>query len=211
MGHSFGTYVALKTVQAHPEKYAGYFAMSQIVDQKRSEYLAFDYMKDCYEKSGNTRMLKEFAKYDIKNSREDYEKYFFSGVRDKAMHELGVGTARDMHDVISGIFLPSLRCKTYTQAERIMIWKGKIGSKDFPVDKDSTQEFNAFEEVLKVEVPIYFLVGKFDYTCCASLQREYYEALEAPYKVLYEFENSAHSPVYEEPAVAKEILRKQYP
>ena len=63
-GHSFGTYLALRTVQAHPERYCCYIAMSQIVDQKQSEYLAFDYMHEQYEKNGNGRMVKKFGKYD---------------------------------------------------------------------------------------------------------------------------------------------------
>lgn len=206
MGHSFGTYIALKTVQAYPEKYQCYLAMSQIVDQPESEYLAFDYMAEQYEKSGNAKMAARFRQYDIRASREDYDEYFFSGLRDKAMHDLGVGTARNMHSVISGIFLPSLRCTAYTQAERINIWKSKALSKAFPVTRDAIGNFNAFAEIPKVEIPIFFLVGKYDYTCCASLQQKYYETVEAPQKELYVFENSAHSPIYEEFDEGKRVL-----
>ena len=208
MGHSFGTYIALKTVQAHPDKYACYLAMSQITDQKKSEYLAYDYMKACYEESGNTKMLEQFGKYDIRNSKDDYENYFFSGIRDKAMHSLGIGTARNMKSVITGIFLPSLRCKAYTQAQRIKIWKGKMASNTFPVTSDSHDKFNAFEDVPKVEIPVVFLVGKYDYTCHFSLQQKYYEELEAPSKAIYIFENSAHSPIYEEYDTAKRVLEE---
>lgn len=208
MGHSFGTYIALKTVQSHPDKYVCYLAMSQITDQKRSECMAYDYMKDCYEKSGNTKMPEQFEQYDIMNSKDDYEAYFFSGLRDKAMHDLGIGTTRDMKSVITGIFLPSLRCKAYTQTQRIMIWKGKMASNSFRVTSDSHNRFNAFKDVPKVEIPVVFLVGKYDYTCHFLLQQEYYEALEAPGKKIYIFENSAHSPLYEESDVAKEVLEE---
>ncbi len=205
MGHSFGTYIALKTVQAHPERYCCYIAMSQIVDQKQSEYLAFDYMREQYEKNGNSSMVTKFQKYDIRNSIEDYDEYFFSGLRDKAMHDLGVGTTRDMHSVISGIFFPSLRCSAYTQAERIRIWKGKAQAKSFPVTQEAII-FNAYEDVPQIEIPICFVVGKYDYTCCASLQQEYYEYIDAPEKELYLFENSAHSPLYEEYEKGKQVL-----
>ncbi len=205
MGHSFGTYLALKTVQAHPERYCCYIAMSQIVDQKQSEYLAFDYMCEQYKKDGNSRMVTQFQKYDIRNSIEDYDEYFFSGLRDKAMHDLGVGTARNMKSVISGIFFPSLRCSAYTQAERIWIWKGKAQARSFPVTQEAIT-FNAYEDVPRIEIPICFVVGKYDYTCCASLQQDYYEYIDAPEKELYLFENSAHSPLYEENANGKQVL-----
>ena len=205
MGHSFGTYLALKTVQIHPELYKAYIAMSQIVNQPESEYLAFDYMKEQYENNGNTKMAAQFNKYDIRSSGDDYEAYFFSGLRDKAMHDLGVGTARNMSSVISGIFLPSLKCKAYTQTERINIWRGKALSGSFPVTKDAIS-FNALEDVPEIEIPIIFIAGRYDYTCCASLQEEYFHRIKAPEKELYVFENSAHSPLYEEYNKAKQVL-----
>ena len=212
MGHSFGTYLALKTVQRHPELYKAYIAMSQIVNQPESEYLAFDYMKEQYEHNGNAKMVEQFNKYDIRSSGKDYDAYFFSGLRDKAMHDLGVGTTRDMRSVISGIFFPSLKCKAYTQAERINIWRGKARSASFPVTKDAIS-FNAPQDVPEIEIPIIFIVGSYDYTCCAGLQKEYFDHIKAPEKELYVFENSAHSPLYEEYDKAKQVLadiRKKY-
>lgn len=112
-----------------------------------------------------------------------------------------------MSSVISGIFLPSLRCKDYTWKERINIWKGKIVSMQFPVVEDSMQ-FNVFEEVPSLEIPIYFFAGQFDYTCCYSLQKEYFEQIDAPEKRFYSFADSAHSPILEEPEEAKENLQE---
>ena len=205
MGHSFGTYVAIKTVQAHPERYRCYIGMSQIVDQKQSEYLAFDWMKEQYAKNGDKKMLRRFSKYDIRSSEKDYDDYFFSGLRDEAMHDLGVGTARDMRSVISGIFFPSLRCTAYTQRKRINIWRGKAAARDYPAAKDAIV-FNAFSDVPSLEVPVCFLAGKYDYTCCYSLQQEYFDRVEAPQKRFYTFENSAHSPVYEEYGEGRRVL-----
>lgn len=152
--------------------------------------------------------MEQFGKYDIRNSKDDYENYFFSGIRDKAMHNLGIGTARNMKSVITGIFLPSLRCKAYSQTQRIKIWKGKMAANAFPVTSDSHDKFNAFEDVPKVEIPVVFFVGKYDYTCLFSLQQKYYEALEAPGKEIHIFENSAHSPIYEEYDTAKRVLEE---
>lgn len=206
LGHSFGSYVALKTVQLYPQYYHAYFAMAQNCNQKESEYRAYDYMKEQYQLSGNDKMVKKFEECPIRESEEMYEKYFSSSLRDTAMHDLGVGTTRDMESVISGIFFPSLKCTDYTWQERINIWKGKAVSMQFSVVEDSIQ-FNAFEEVPSLEIPIYFLAGQYDYTCCYSLQKEYYEHIQAPEKEFYTFENSAHSPIYEEPDKALEIGR----
>lgn len=44
MGHSFGTYVGLKTVSQNPELYHAYIAMAQIAKQVESETIAYSYM-----------------------------------------------------------------------------------------------------------------------------------------------------------------------
>lgn len=203
MGHSFGTGIGLRTVSLYPELYQAYIAISQKTNQRESEYLAYDYMLEQYQKAGNKKRIKQFEECPIRESEEMYRKYKSSMLRDEAMHELGVGTARNMDSVITGIFLPSLRCTAYTPIERIHIWRGKAFANTTPVDHD---EFNAFEEIQKVEIPIYFLAGKYDYTCCYSLQKEYYEMVQAPVKGFYTFENSAHSPLFEEPDKGLKIL-----
>ncbi len=212
MGHSFGSYIAVKTIQQYPDYYNAYIAMAQNCNQIESEYLAYDYMKSLYEQSDNRKMVEKFEECPIRESDEMYEKYFSSSLRDTAMHELGVGTTRDMDSVITGIFFPSLRCTAYTWQERINIWRGKGASVRFPVVDDSTH-FNAFEQAPTLPIPVYFFAGKYDYTCCYSLQYKYYEHVGAPIKKFYEFEESAHSPVFEEPEKARgfieEILEPQ--
>lgn len=203
MGHSFGTGIGLRTVSLYPELYQAYIAISQKTNQRESEYLAYDYMLEQYQKAGNKKRIKQFEECPIRESEEMYRKYKSSMLRDEAMHELGVGTARNMDSVIKGIFLTSLRCTAYTPIERINIWRGKAFANTTPVNHD---EFNAFEEIQKVEIPVYFMAGKYDYTCCYSMQKEYYEQLEAPVKGFYTFENSAHSPLFEEPEKGLEIL-----
>lgn len=69
-------------------------------------------------------------------------------------------------------------------------------------------EFNAFDTIHSLEIPVYFLVGAYDYTCCYSLQRQYFNVIKAPLKGFYTFDNSAHSPLFEEPEKAIKILKE---
>lgn len=204
-GHSFGTYLGLLTVKEYPEKYHAYIAMSQMVNQRQSEQLAYDYMREQYVAMKNKKKIAEFDKYPIESSDEAYEAYFSSSLRDTAMHELGIGTMRNMHSVISGIFFPSLRCRAYTIKERINIWRGKAFITNAPVAIERTL-FNAYTETTSLKIPVYFLGGVYDYTCNYQLQKNYYEQLDAPVKGFYTFENSAHSPLFEETERAMDIL-----
>ncbi|UWD48569.1 alpha/beta hydrolase [Clostridioides difficile] len=206
-GHSFGTYIGILTASRYPELYNAYISMAQITDQEKSEKLAYNYMLEQYKLVGNTKMVKKFESYPILTNDKAYKSYYNSSLRDTAMHDLGVGTTHDMDSVITGIFFPSLRCTVYSPFERINIWRGKSLSNTTPIVADTTQ-FNAFLEVPTLDIPIYFLAGRYDYTCCYSLQKYYYEQIQAPIKAFYTFNNSAHSPLFEEPKKAMNILRQ---
>lgn len=206
LGHSFGTYIGLLTAQAAPEKYRAYIAMSQIADQPQSELLTYNTMKAEYAARGDQKMVQKLENYQTDTADTAWlRRWFAAPERDTAMHELGGGTMAAMKSVITGIFFPTLRCTDYTQIERIRIWQGKAFVQKAPVAYDR-MEFVAEDSVPKLEIPIYFLAGKQDLTCCYAMQKEYYDQLKAPLKGFYSFEHSAHSPLFEEPAHAVEIF-----
>lgn len=196
--HSFGTSIGIQAINKCPEMYYAYISVSQIAEQEQSEQLAYEYMLSACEQEGRQSLHKKLVKNPIGT-----ESYFGSGTRDKAMHTLGLGTTRDMKSVITGIFFPSLRMTDYSLIERVNIWRGKIFSGQ---TMQGNFSFNAFETVDSVQIPVYFLAGKYDYTCCYELQKKYFESLDAPEKYFYTFENSAHSPLFEEPEKAEEII-----
>ncbi len=53
-----------------------------------------------------------------------------------------------------------------------------------------------------------FFHGKYDYTVSYPLARAYLDTLQAPIKGFYTFENSAHSPMFEEPDRMRQILQE---
>ncbi|MBN2779098.1 MAG: alpha/beta hydrolase [Bacteroidales bacterium] len=202
MAHSGGSFSAMQLVAKAPEHFHAYLAVAQITNQQESEKLAFEYMTNEYRKRGDKKMLKEFSKYDI--NKLNNPKYYV--MRDKPMHHLGIGTTHEMKSVITGVFFPVMKNKDYTFRERINIWRGKsfttktVGLWSELVLTDITQK------VKKIEVPIYFFHGVYDYTVSYKLAKSYYEMLVAPEKAFYSFENSAHSPMFEESQKFGEII-----
>ena len=67
---------------------------------------------------------------------------------------------------------------------------------------------NLPEKIQELDVPVYFFHGRHDYTCDYSLAKAWFDNLEAPMKGFYTFENSAHSPLFEEPEKARAILTR---
>jgi pimeloyl-ACP methyl ester carboxylesterase len=123
------------------------------------------------------------------------------------MHGAGIGTTREMDSVVTGIFLPSWQFREYTLGEKINLWRGKITSRKSGL-WDKMQATDMAQTVTELEIPAYFFHGKYDYTCAYPLAKEYFGKLNAPLKGFYTFENSAHSPIFEEPDKALKILRE---
>lgn len=146
-----------------------------------------------------------FTDNAVLSMSDEMTQAYFAKTRDKAMHKLGVGTTRDMKSVVTGIFFPSLRMKDFTVTERINVWKGKSFAADTAVVEESFN-FVAAKEVSKLNVPFYVFAGKYDYTTAYSTQKEFFDFVDADVKGFYTFENSAHSPVFEEPTRAVEIF-----
>jgi len=212
LGHSFGTYIGLNIAYQHPELFNAYIDMSMIIDQNLSEYMAYHYMYETYKAEGKLEKVKALDKYynlfETKSSinfDDPITKQYFEKVRDNFMHELGIGTTHDMKSVITGIFFPSFRIKDFSLMEKINIWRAKISTSDACVISDAFN-FNAFETIKELKIPFYVFAGKYDYTTTYDIQKQYFNQLHAPLKKFYSFENSAHSPLFEENEKAIEII-----
>lgn len=203
MGRSGGSFIGIQAAARAPELYHAYIGVGQISDQLRSERLAYEYMLGQYREQGNAKMARRLeAAPVVDGTPKAYLKW-----RDKAMHELGVGTMRDMHSVITGIFIPSLTCRAYTLREKVNMWRGKAQSGVSSLWGEILST-NLMDKVPALDIPAYFFGGVYDYTVSTTLAKEYFGQLQAPLKGFYIFEKSAHSPIFEEPEKALRILRE---
>jgi len=65
-------------------------------------------------------------------------------------------------------------------------------------------------EIPKLDVPVFFFLGRYDFNTPSELAAEYLERLDAPLKGLVWFEHSAHFPFYEEPDLFhREMIRAE--
>ncbi len=206
MAHSGGTPIAIQAVAKAPQLYSAYIGMAQITCQSESERIAYKYMVEQYTAKGNLKALDELKKYPVLDTDTCFTNFFKSPFRDKAMHELGIGTMRNMKSVFTGVFIPVWTCKAYTLKEKIDIWVSKFKFVKKARFIDELFEMDIPTMVTKIDIPIYFLSGKYDLTVNIDLAKAYLEKLQAPLKGFYTFKNSAHSPLFEEPEKVERII-----
>jgi pimeloyl-ACP methyl ester carboxylesterase len=208
LGHSWGSLIGIRAVARAPDRFSAYIGMGQIVDQRRSETIAYDHMLAAYRERGDRRMVRALEAAPVTLEDGTPSRYLHQ-VRDRAMHRLGVGTTHDMSSVITGIVLPSLTFPEYTLRDRVDLWRGRAFSRSFGFWEYVVMRTNLPRDVPRLAVPVHFFAGAHDYTCVTELVRDYHDALEAPVKGFHLFEHSAHSPLLEEPERARRILEEQ--
>lgn len=201
--HSWGSFVGVQAAARAPELFAAYIGMGQVVHQLRSEELAHQFLLAEYSRRGDTRMVRRLERAPVTVAGGMTPAY--RAIRDRAMHQLGVGTTRDMRSVVTGLFVESLRFGGYTPGEKVALWRGKVRSARSPLwsellDTDLTRT------ITELRLPAYFLHGAHDRTASYDLARGFAGTLTAPVIGFYTFTRSAHSPLFEQPEHAQRIL-----
>lgn len=205
LGHSWGSFIALQAAARSPERFMAYLGMAQVVHQLESEKIAYDHMLAAYRERGDADMVRGLEAAPVTMAGGTPDGYL--KLRDTAMHQLGIGTTHEMRSVITGIFLESWQFRGYTLREKVDLWRGRTFSRGFGLWEQLIST-DLRETVPALDIPVYFLEGKHDYTCVTALARDYFKRLRAPVKGFYMFDDSAHSPLLEEPLAGHRIVEQ---
>lgn len=203
LAHSWGTFIGLQAAARAPEVFHAYIGMAQVTDQLASEQEAYRFMVEQYRARGDARMVRRLERAPVTDTIPLPHRY--EVLRDPGMHRLGVGTTHDMSSVVTGIFLPSWVSPDYTLGEKVDLWRGRRFSRRFGL-WDQMLGTDLRRKITSLPIPAYFVHGRHDRTVSYDLAQAYARRFEAPQVGFYTFENSAHSPAFEEPGRMLRIL-----
>lgn len=199
VGHSWGTELGLHVVDRYPEKIEAFISIGQVVNGLESELISYDYVLDMAKRDNNKRALEDLNRIGrppYKNTVKDMavqRKWLarYGGV------ERNVNTLRDI--IFRSFFSPEYR--------GIDLLKFALGNK-FTADTMWGHNLNLdfIKDLPEVKVPIYFVVGRYDYNTPYILIEKYYNEIIAPHKELIWFEESAHFPQFEEPEKFAQLM-----
>jgi pimeloyl-ACP methyl ester carboxylesterase len=205
MAHSGGTFFGIQAAARAPELYHAYIGVAQITRELNSKKLDYKYMIEQFTAGGNSAMVAKLEKIPLPEMNVMPASY--RALRDDAMHSLGIGTTHNMTYVVSGIFVPIMLSRSYTLGEKINIWRGKWSAASTNMWNDILAA-DLTAKVPKLDIPVYFLSGIYDYTVSYAMAKDYFEKLQAPIKGFYTSQQSAHSPLFEEPEKMSQILQQ---
>ncbi|MBI4832317.1 MAG: alpha/beta hydrolase [Candidatus Lindowbacteria bacterium] len=202
LGHSWGTEIGSLAVARRPDLFYAFVGIGQVVNGDEGERISYDYVVGKARASGNEKALRELEEigpppYSTHDKLLTQRKWLdrFGGVS-----HTGVGMGQ-----LTRIGLTS---PDYSLLDGINFFRGQAFSSNVWENMSkSGYHTNLFQEVPRIEVPVYFLVGRYDYNTPFELTERYYQQLEAPRgKQLIWFENSGHFIPYEEPEKYRDVL-----
>ncbi len=183
VGHSWGTYLGMLAVREHPEYYAAYVGIGQestgagrVHDVQRS------FLVQKARDAGDAQVL-SVLQSDSAHIREDY--LFRYGAE---LHESGS---------FWPLFLTGLQASEYSFTDMINVGRGAQLMNRKMVYNVITGALA--DNVRELDIPIFFFLGKYDYSTPSTLAAEYLDSIACPLKGLVWFDHSAHFPFYEEP------------
>jgi L-proline amide hydrolase len=188
IGHSYGTYIGMKAAAKAPDKFAAYIGIGQVSEHVQSELDGLNYATEQAKQAGNhqdvawlERLREPIARGEALTPRSLIRKY---------------GGAARLIDDNMDYYTGFLVNPEYNLLDVIRYLKGVANSQDILLKEES--EYNITDIVDKLDIPVYFSMGQYDYMTSIHAARSYFNVLKAPDKEFVVFENSAHYPQFEE-------------
>lgn len=209
LGHSWGTMLGTLTIKKYPEYFYAFVAVGQVGNQEQSEIISYNFVlskaKDLKDRMAE-RYLEKIGPPPYLQGGEALDKMVT-----ERKYVIRYGGAVKKGSFYPRAIKPLIICKEYTFMDKINYLRGMKFTKRFLWDV--IMKTNLIKMVPSQQIPVYILQGISDYETTYSIAKEYFDILKAPVKKFYTFENSAHSPIFEEPEkfirVMKEITSEQ--
>lgn len=201
VGHSWGTILGARLVAKYSELFHAYIAISQVVNPPESERLMYRFALERARRNNVEEAVADLTRIGLPPYKnvDDFQ------TMNRWIHHFGdleYKELRLMQFVRLGFASP-----VYSLADFARLGLGyRLSMKHLWRD---AFWINFFQEIPRLEVPVYFFLGRHDRTSTASSVQAalYFEALDAPQgKELIWFEKSGHWPHLNESAKYRKLM-----
>lgn len=195
VGHSWGSWLGMLAVRERPELFRAFVGVGQMTGPGHGDTAAWRLQAEFIRREAARRDEPEAVRDLEREGRGAVEKWLFR-------------FGGEVHAATSWwpLLRLGLEAPEYTLGDVLRVPKGlrlyaRAMTYDVPGDTLRT-------DVTAVQVPVYFVAGRWDEVTPSELAERYFAALRAPRKGFFWFERSAHFPFLEEPAHFAEVLRR---
>ena len=188
VGRSWGSVLAVLTVQRHPELYYAYVGVGQAVGRQEGERISYEWTLAQAQKAGDTR--------SVARLQAIAPPPYLGKLRPKLMTQrrilgkYGGEVHGNPHGGMSTLLRGLLASSEYSWPDRVNVFRGIFANMHLMWPKILHIDLRV--QVPEIKVPVYFLEGRYDYEAPAVHAERHFQLLKAPRKALIWFDRSAH-------------------
>lgn len=202
VGHSWGSAIGTLAVSRYPELFSAYIGIGQESNVAESENISYQWTLQNAITAGDDVAVKKLREIGPPPYKGNWKQKFL--IERRLLGKFG-GEYYGSKVGAFGFVIKNLIFSTeYTFVDRINFFRGIFKSLELLFEEHS--KVNLFWQVTELKVPVWFMLGRHDFEVPSIISAQYFEALKAPAKTLYWFENSAHLPNTEECELFNKIL-----
>ena len=193
VGESWGSALGIWMVQQQPELFNAFVGTGQMVSFLDTENYCYDLAMKTAKERGDTNIVNQLE-------AQGRPPYYGKGVAIKMANYLMylyqvMSSNPEINESSHNTFtdLAGAEYGLYDKLTFILGMTDTLGAV-----YQQLYDLDLREQAAKLEVPVYFFVGRYDINAPTSLSEEYYKLLDAPSKQLIWFEHSGHTPWVDE-------------
>ncbi len=202
VGESWGSALGIFLADRFPDSYHGFIGTAQMINFTETEKLDYAKAMEIACKNGNEKIVQKLEENGVppyygKNITWKIAVYlnYLSAymARNPEINNPGYSTIRD------------IASSEYGLLDKINFARGIINT--FNHVYPQLYEINMITDYPKIDIPVYFFLGRHDINAPGSFVEKYVEVLDSPHKEIVWFEHSGHSPwINERDRFVKEVL-----
>jgi pimeloyl-ACP methyl ester carboxylesterase len=202
VGESWGSALGIFLVDRYPESYHALIGTGQMVDFVQTERMDYEKAMEIAKLKGDTAVIERLTANgmppyygrDVTWKSAVYLNYLSAYMAENSeIHNPGYNTLRDIGSSEYGLL------------DKINYARGIINTYNHVYQQ--LYDIDLRTDYAKLDVPVYFFLGRHDVNAPTVLAEDYIRALDAPEKGIVWFEYSGHSPwINERDKFVKEVL-----
>lgn len=197
LGESWGTTLGVLAAQQRPDLFHAFIGSGQMVSQSITDRIVWRDLLAYAEREADWQLYDRVLSLGEPPYRDtpwsnafvmsQYERLYRPYTPPAAYIERGTAARVGFYGVLAS---------EYNLIDKINVLRGLLDM--FPVMYSQLQELDFRVDVPRLEVPVYILDGEAELRGRREPMLEWFEALDAPIKRIYSFENAAHSVAFEQ-------------
>lgn len=204
LGESWGSILGIKLVQKYPDLFYAYIGSGQMVNTTKNDVMGYVFAIKQAINRGDHKTVESLQRNGSPPYLGDgmFMKYTaYMMALNNYMYAQAAGEGTDGNRILD------LLGTEYGLIDKVNWFRGLIDG--FTVVYPQLADLDFTTQANQLNVPVYFVVGRWDVNAMASLVERYYTGLQAPHKELIWFEKSGHTPIYEEPNKFVDVMVKR--